>query len=129
MPENEHQYPEGFTEFFTFLCEKYNVDPESVFIDYSSNSPPPLKGGELGYYDGLLSYRIRNGKSEFLITVFKIARNSLLTLGHEFAHLVDDMKHGSAGKTLGPPDELHEKQFDAWATRDLEEFKARRNYK
>lgn len=117
-------YPDGFTDFLAFLCKKYNVDSRNVFVEYDSSPPPPLRGNRLGYYDGLLSYRERNGNSEFLITVFKIARDPLLTLGHEFAHLVADLEHGSAGKPLSPPDEEREKKFDTQASRDLEEFEA-----
>jgi len=91
---------------------------------YDSNPPPPLRGNIPGYYDGLLSYRERQGKSEFLITVFKIARDPLLTLGHEFAHLVDDLKQGSRDKRLGPPDDEREKKFDRQAMLDLAEFRA-----
>jgi hypothetical protein len=117
-------YPDGFREFLAFLCRKYSVDPTQVFLKYDSNPPPPLHGTRLGYYDGLLSYRERAGNSEFLITVFKIARDPLLTLGHEFAHLVDDLKHGSAGKHLSAPDEAREKKFDIIAMQDLAEFQA-----
>jgi len=118
-------YPDGFRDFLTFLCEKYNVDPGRVFIRYDSGPPPSLRGTRFGYYDGLLSYREREGNPEFLITVFKIARDPLLTLGHEFAHMVEDLKRGSAGRSLGPPDEAREKQFDRLAMHDLAEFRAR----
>ena len=122
MVGTDSPYPEGFSGFLAFLCKKYDVDPRRVFISYDSNSPPPLRGTRPGYYDGLLSHRERDGKSEFLITVFKIARNPLLTLGHEFAHLVDDLKQGSESKHLGPPDDAREKKFDLRAMRDLGEF-------
>jgi hypothetical protein len=95
-----------------------------VFVKYDSNPPPPLRGTRPGYYDGLLSYREIVGRPEFLITVFKIARDPLLTLGHEFAHLVDDLKHGSAGKHLSAPVEAREKKFDIIAMQDLGEFQA-----
>jgi hypothetical protein len=121
LPSN--QYPKDFTGFLSFLCQKYNVDPSLVFVSYDSNPPPSLRGPRLGYYDGLLSYRERNGNVEFLITVFKIARDPLLTLGHEFAHLVEDLERGKIGGNLGPPDELREKKFDAQSKRDLAEFK------
>jgi hypothetical protein len=104
------------------LCDKYGVDRGRVFIEYSSKPPPAIKGDRLGYYDGLLSYREKNGHVEFLITVFKIARNPLLTLGHEFAHLVDDVKVGNIGKHLAPPDDARERRFDDEATRDLDQF-------
>ena len=97
------QYPEGFTDFLDFLCEKHGVHRNRVFIEYSSKPSPPIRGGRPGYYDGLLSSRQKEGHVEFLITVFKIARDPLLTLGHEFAHLVDDLKSGKVGKPLGPP--------------------------
>lgn len=83
-----------------------------------------MRGNVPGYYDGLLSRRERNGRSEFLITVFEIARNPLLTLGHEFAHLVEDLANGTRG-SLGPPDEAREKRFDRIALRDLEEFRSK----
>jgi hypothetical protein len=119
-------YPEGFSDFLTFLCRKYEVDPERVFVMYDSGPPPRLRGNIPGYYDGLLSYRERDGHPEFLITVFKIARDPLLTLGHEFAHLVEDLKEASAGKRLGPPDDDREKRFDTLSAKDLAEFRALR---
>ena len=117
-------YPNGFTEFLAFLCKKYDIDPRRVFVEYDSNSPPSLVGSRPGYYDGLLSYREKAGRPEFLITVFRIARDPLLTLGHEFAHLVEDLKQGSARRHLGPPDEERERGFDAVSMRDLAEFRA-----
>ncbi len=116
------QYPEGFTDFLEFLCDKYGVDRGRVFIEYSSNPPPAIRGRRVGYYDGLLSYREKDGRVEFLITVFEVARDPVLTLGHEFAHLVDDLKSGKVGKPLGPPDDLRERKFDNLATRDLNQF-------
>ncbi len=116
------QYPEGFTSFLDFLCRKYTIDPKRVFIEYSSNPPPPVQGSRPGFYDGLLSYRRKDGQLEFLITVFKIAQDPLLTLGHEFAHLVEDLRLGSVDKQLGPPDDAREKKFDEQAGRDLLEF-------
>ena len=70
----------------------------------------------------MLSSRQKEGHVEFLITVFKIARDPLLTLGHEFAHLVDDLKSGKVGKPLGPPDDSRERKFDNQALRDLNAF-------
>jgi len=84
--------------------------------------PPPIKGGLPGYYDGLLSFREKADRVEFLITVFKAARDPLLTLGHEFAHLIDDLKSRNISKPLGPPDDAREKMFDDLARRDLNEF-------
>jgi hypothetical protein len=118
-------YPDGFEDFLAFLCKKYNVNPGRVFLDYDSNPAPPIRGGRVGYYDGLLSFRERQGKMEFLITVYTIARDPLLTLGHEFAHLVDDLRHGSAEKSLRPPDDAREKKFDDQAIGDLAEFHAK----
>jgi hypothetical protein len=124
MVNTERQFPEGFEEFLGFLCKKYLIDRDRVFVEYNSNPPPPLRGGRPGYYDGLLSYRERNGRPEFLITVFKIARDPLLTLGHEFAHMVEDLKRGDTSKRLGPPDNAREEKFDAQAMRDIAEFRA-----
>jgi hypothetical protein len=124
LTRNDPIYPDGFRGFLAFLCKKYNVDQRRVFVAYDPGPPPPLRGARLGYYDGLLSYREREGNPEFLITVFKIARDPLLTLGHEFAHLVEDLNRGSAGRSLGPPDEAREKQFDRFAMQDLAEFRA-----
>ena len=124
MVRASFRYPDGFTDFLAFLCKKYDVDPKRVLIDYDSSPPPSLRGGRLGYYDGLLSYREKNGNTEFLITVFKIAQDPLLTLGHEFAHLVEDMKRGTVGKHLDPPDEEREEKFDFVAMRDLAEFQS-----
>jgi hypothetical protein len=120
---NGNVYPEHFLEFFEFLCDKYAIDKRRLFVEYSSSAPPPLKGGRLGYYDGLLSYRKRNGRPEFLITVYSISHNPLLTLAHEFAHLVADLKSGQFGKQLGPPNDLAEKAFDIQAVKDIAEFK------
>ncbi len=97
------QYPEGFADFLGFLCEKYDVDRSRVFIEYSSKPPPPVRGSRPGYYDGLLSYREKGGHVEFLITVFRAARDPLLTLGHEFADVL-------------------ERKFDDQARQDLNEF-------
>ena len=123
----DSRYPDGFMDFFTFLCKKYDVDTSRVFVSFDSNPPPRLRGGTPGYYDGLLSHRDRNGMSEFLITVYRIARDPLLTLGHEFAHLVDDLSRGNVDKSLGPPDEDRERGFDGLAMKDLAEFRAQRS--
>jgi hypothetical protein len=122
----ESRYPEGFADFKAFLCRKYGIDGKQVFIEYSSKPPPPVKGGRLGYYDGLLSSRERYGKVEFLITVFSVARDPLLTLGHEFAHLVEDLESQNVSKPLGPPDDAREREFDNQAKRDLDKFLVRR---
>ena len=116
------QYPEGFADFLGFLCEKYDVDRSRVFIEYSSKPPPPVRGNRPGYYDGLLSYREKGGHVEFLITVFRAARDPLLTLGHEFAHMVADLRTGRIGKQLRPPDDVLERKFDDQARQDLNEF-------
>lgn len=102
------------------------MDRNQVFLEYSSRSPPSLRGARAGYYDGLLSFRRREGQPEFLITIFKVSRNPLLTLAHEFAHLVEDLKSGDFDKDLQPPDESAEKAFDAQALRDLAEFESSR---
>src|SRR5260370_12515064 len=109
------RHPEGFTDFLEFLCGKYGVDRNHLFVEYSSKPPPPVRGSRLGYYDGLLSYREKGGHAEFLITVFRAARDPLLTLRHEFAHLVADLKTGKIGKQLGPPDGGLEGGFDGQA--------------
>ena len=116
------QYPEGFADFLGFLCEKYDVDRSRVFIEYSSKPPPPVRGSRPGYYDGLLSYREKGGHVEFLITVFRAARDPLLTLGHEFAHMVADLRTGRIGKQLRPPDDVLERKFDDQSRQDLNEF-------
>jgi hypothetical protein len=118
----ETHYPEGFTDFLEFLCAKYGVDRNHVFIEYSSKPPPPVRGSRPGYYDGLLSHREKGGHVEFLITVFRAARDPLLTLGHEFAHLVADLRTGKIGKQLGPPDDVLERKFDDQARQDRNEF-------
>ena len=61
-----------------------------------------------------------------MITVFTIARDPLLTLGHEFAHLVENLASRGADKRLGPPDDEREKKFDDLAFLDLTEFHARK---
>ena len=104
------------------MCHKYNVDRTQLFLEYSPRRPPSIKGGKRGYYDGLLSHREKNGQVEFLITVFKAAQDPLLTLGHEFAHLVDDLRSDNIGKPLGPPNDTRESRFDQLAARDLDEF-------
>ena len=109
-------------EFLEFLCEKYAVDRSQVFTEYSSKAPPAVKGNRIGYYDGLLSSRSKGSRIEFLITVFKVAQDPLLTLGHEFGHLVEDLKSTEIGKSLRPPDDAREREFDNRARRDLDEF-------
>src|SRR5438128_10168404 len=108
----DRRYPEGFTDLLEFLCEKYGVDKNRVFIEYSSKRPPPIRGGRPGYYDGLLSYRQRDGQVEFLITVFKVARVPILTPGHQFAHLVEDLKSGTDAKLPDPAHYARERNFD-----------------
>ncbi len=40
-------YPDQFADFLVFLCEKYHVDRNRLFVEYSSNPPPPnLKSGD-----------------------------------------------------------------------------------
>ncbi len=104
------------------MCRKYGVDRTRVFLEYSSKPPPAIRGGRFGYYDGLLSQREKDGNVEFLITVFRIARDPLLTLGHEFAHLVDDVKSRKIPKPLAPPEDSREREFDDQARRNLEQF-------
>lgn len=116
------EYPDRFSDFLVFLCEKYHVDRDRLFVEYSSRPPPPLKGARAGYYEGLLSYRERDGHTEFLITVFKASREPLLTLAHEFAHLVKNLKSGHFEKHLRSPDDAAEKAFDEQARNDLAEF-------
>ena len=118
--------PDGLFDLFKFLCKKYGVDPSSVFLEYSSRPPPPIKGARRGYYDGLLSFRQKGGRPEFMIPVFEVARNPLLTLAHEFAHLVNDLKTGDFDRELGPPDDSAEQAFDSQALRDLADFELSR---
>ena len=117
------EYPYEFADLIAFLCEKYHVDRNGLFVEYSSRPPPPLKGTRAGYYEGLLSYRQRNGHTEFLITVFKASREPLLTLAHEFAHLVKNLKTGNFDKHLRPPDDETERLLDKQAMADLAEFR------
>jgi hypothetical protein len=124
MPMDGTEYPDHFTEFLAFLCEKYRVDRSRLFVEYSPRPPPPLKGTRAGYYEGLLSFREKNGQTEFLITVFKLSREPLLTLAHEFAHLVKNLKSGSFDRHLRPPDDETERMLDSQAMADLAEFQA-----
>jgi hypothetical protein len=119
----ETEYPDQFADFLVFLCEKYSVDRNRLFVEYSSRSPPPLKGIRAGYYEGLLSYREKDGHVEFLITVFKASREPLLTLAHEFGHLVKNLKSGNFDKHLRPPDDMVERMLDNQALNDLAEFR------
>src|SRR2546426_7558216 len=119
----ETEYPDQFAYFLAFLCEKYRVDRNCLFVEYSSKPPLPLKGTRAGYYEGLLSYREKDGHTEFLITVFKASREPLLTLAHEFAHLVKNLKSGNFDKHLGPPDDTTERTLDNQAISDLAEFR------
>ena len=116
------EYPDQFADFLVFLCEKYHVDRNRLFVEYSSRSPPPLKGRRAGYYEGLLSFREKDGHTEFLITVFKISREPLLTLAHEFGHLVRNLKSGNFDKHMRPPDDDAERILDNQARKDLAEF-------
>jgi hypothetical protein len=118
------EYPDKFLEFLAFLCQKYGVDRNQLFVEYSSRPPPPLKGTRAGYYEGLLSYREKGGQAEFLITVFKASREPLLTLAHEFAHLVSNLRSGNFDKHLGPPDDVTERIIDSRAVNDLAEFQS-----
>jgi len=122
------EYPDQFTDFLEFLCKKYRIDRNRLFVEYSSRPPPPLKGSRAGYYEGLLSYREKNGLSEFLITVFKASREPLLTLAHEFAHLVKNLKSGNFDKHLSPPDDEAERILDNQAINDLAEFHELRHH-
>jgi hypothetical protein len=124
IPMDGTEYPDHFTEFLAFLCEKYRVDRSRLFVEYSPRPPPPLKGTRAGYYEGLLSFREKNGQTEFLITVFKLSREPLLTLAHEFAHLVKNLKSGNFDKHLRPPDDETERTLDSQAIADLAEFQA-----
>ena len=117
-------YPRHFVDFTVFLCQKYGVDRNRLFVEYSSGLPPPLAGPRTGYYEGLLSYREKDGHPEFLITVFKASREPLLTLAHEFAHLVKNLKSGNFDKHLRPPDDSAEKALDEQALNDLAEFQS-----
>src|SRR5882762_11184939 len=117
------EYPHQFADFLVFLCEKYRVDRNRLFVEYSSRSPPPLKGTRAGYYEGLLSYREKDGHVEFLITVFKASREPLLTLAHEFGHLVKNLKSGNFDKHMRPPDDATERTLDNQALNDLAEFR------
>jgi hypothetical protein len=119
----ETEYPDQFADFLVFLCEKYSVDRNQLFVEYSSRSPLPLKGTRAGYYEGLLSYREKDGHVEFLITVFKASREPLLTLAHEFGHLVNNLKSGNFDKHLRPPDDMAERALDNQALNDLAEFR------
>lgn len=118
----ETYYPERFMEFPEFLCDKYGVNRSQVLTEYGPRAPPPVKGNRVGYYDGLLSSRTEGNRIEFLITVFKVAQDPLLTLGHEFGHLVEDLNSQEIGKSLRPPDDAREREFDNRARRDLDEF-------
>src|SRR2546430_9743263 len=117
------EYPDDFAYFLEFLCEKYRIDRSRLFVEYSSRPPPPLKGTREGYYEGLLSYREKDGRTEFLITIFKVSREPLLTLAHEFAHLVKNMKSENFDKHLRPPDDEAERTLDNQALTDLAEFR------
>jgi len=117
------EYPDQFADVLAFLCEKYRVDRNWLFVEYSSKPPLPLKGTRAGYYEGLLSYREKDGRTEFLITVFKVSREPLLTLAHEFAHLVKNLKSGNFDKRLRPPNDDAERMLDNQAMADLAEFR------
>jgi len=111
----QSKYPVGLLDLVDFLCEKYVVDRSHVFVEYSPNLPPSLEGARAGYYDGLLSYREKRGESEFLITVFTVSRDPLLTL---------DVKAGTMGKHLSPPNDEIEREIEAQALKDLSDFRA-----
>ena len=122
----QSKYPVGLLDLVDFLCEKYVVDRSHVFVEYSPNLPPSLEGARAGYYDGLLSYREKRGESEFLITVFTVSRDPLLTLAHEFVHMVRDVKAGTMDKHLSPPNDEIEREIEAQALKDLSDFRALR---
>jgi hypothetical protein len=118
----ETKYPDQFADFLLFLCKKYRVDRNRLFVEYSSSPPPPLKGTMAGYYEGLLSFRERDGNTEFLITVFQISREPLMTLAHEFGHLVRNLKSGDFNRHMRPPEDEAERTLDDQALKDLAEF-------
>lgn len=118
------EYPDHFTEFLAFLCQKYRVDRSRLLIEYSHRPPPPIKGTRAGYYEGLLSFREKNSRTEFLITVFELSREPLVTLAHEFAHLVKNLMSGNIDKHMRPPDDETEGLLDRQAIADLTEFQA-----
>ena len=115
-------YPREFDDLLMFLCDKYQINIKRVFVEYSSRPPPRLKGGEAGFYEGLLSFRKKNGQNEFLITIFRVSHEPLMTLAHEFAHLVRNLRSGNFDKELEPPDEKDERMLDEQASKDLAEF-------
>src|SRR3989442_8442388 len=117
------EYAGQFADLVVFLCKKSRVDRNQLFVEYSSRPPPPIKGTRPGYYEGLLSYREKDGHNEFLITVFKASHEPLLTLAHEFAHLVKNLKSGNFDKHLRPPNDVAEKAFDDQAVSDLAAFR------
>src|SRR2546428_7320458 len=98
------EYRVQFADFVLFVCKKYRVDRNQLFVEYSSRPPPPIKGTSPGYYEGLLSYREKDGHNEFLITAFKASREPLLTLAHELAHLVKNLQSRNFGKHVREPD-------------------------
>ncbi len=95
------RYPDQFADFLAFLCEKYHVERNGLFVEYSSSPPPPLKGTRAGYYEGLLSFRERDGNTEFLV------RN---------------LKSGDFNRHMRPPDDEAERGLDDQALKDLAEF-------
>jgi hypothetical protein len=117
------RYPDHFEKLLEFLCQKYDVERTRVFVEYSPKPPPPLKGTRAGYYDGLLSFREKDDHAEFLITVFEASHEPLLTLAHEFEHLVKNLKSGNPRKQLAPPDHEAERLLDEQAQKDLAEFR------
>ena len=121
--------PREFNELLLFLCEKYHIDDRRVFVEYSPRPPPRLKGGEVGFYEGLLSYRRKDGQDEFLITIFRVSREPLMTLAHEFSHLVRNLESGNFDKELEPPDEVAERMLDEQALRDLDQFQRNKHDK
>ena len=66
---------------------------------------------------------ISQGSSGSSLTVFKASREPLITLAHEFAHLVKNLKSGNFDKHIGPPDDTAERILDNQAINDLAEFR------
>ena len=49
-----------------------------------------------------------------------------MTLAHEFAHLVRNLKSGNFDKELEPPDEATERMLDEQASLDLDDFQRKK---
>jgi len=107
MPMGGTEYPDHFTEFLAFLCEKYRVGQKRLFVEYSPRLLP-LKGTRAGYYEGTTLFPRKEWSNRISDHGFKLSREPLLTL-HTSSPPSQESESGNFAKHLRPPDDETEK--------------------